>query len=396
MVMRFIDIYIGIPLVYIFCFLTSRSRRRIFSASNRHEHKKILIIKFWGIGNVVMLLPAVSALKKKYPQARIDFLTLAGNRSVSDLAKIFDNIYSIENISFLKFGVMVFSNLAKLRKINYDLVIDFEQFARFSALFTFFISRKFTVGFNTKNQHRYFAYTGFVEYDNNIHMSKSFFSLVEYVGVDAQTTIKPLFLNCDESSISEIEVILREHDVSKNDFLIVMHLGTSDNFSERRWPVSNFANLADRLIGEFNTKIVFTGLLNEGPEIKEVWKNIKNSSNAIDLSGKLNFRQYVSLIKISDLVVSADTAAVHLAAATNTPVAGLYGPNTPLLYGPWGNNRSLWFYKNLACSPCITNYNAKTTKCRHFDGRGACMKKITVEEVFDALKNTYFNNKTTK
>ncbi|MFH1245676.1 MAG: hypothetical protein V1662_04250, partial [Candidatus Omnitrophota bacterium] len=72
------------------------------------------------------------------------------------------------------------------------------------------------------------------------------------------------------------------------------------------------------------------------------------------------------------------------------PVVGLYGPNTPLLYGPWGAN-SIYFYKNLSCSPCITNYNAKINRCRHPRGEGMCMKSITPAEVFEGLKTAYFD-----
>jgi heptosyltransferase-3 len=79
---------------------------------------------------------------------------------------------------------------------------------------------------------------------------------------------------------------------------------------------------------------------------------------------------------------------VHLASALNTPVVGLYGPNTPQLYGPWGEN-GLALYANLDCSPCITNFNSKLNTCRHPRGGGACMRELSAEMVFSAIERTY-------
>jgi len=99
--------------------------------------------------------------------------------------------------------------------------------------------------------------------------------------------------------------------------------------------------------------------------------------------------EFISLVKIAGLVISADTAPVHIASALSIPVVAMYGPNTPDLYGPWGG-KSLVFYKKLPCSPCITNYNAKMNICRHPKGRGYCMRSISAEEVFDAIKGDIY------
>ena len=91
-----------------------------------------------------------------------------------------------------------------------------------------------------------------------------------------------------------------------------------------------------------------------------------------------------------DLVISADTAAVHLASALDIPVVGLYGPNTPALYGPWGS-KGIAVYQQFDCSPCITNFNAKLHTCRHPAGRGACMRAIEVADVLTAIQQHYFS-----
>ncbi|MFH1678357.1 MAG: glycosyltransferase family 9 protein [Candidatus Omnitrophota bacterium] len=388
-IIRWIDIYAGILLVYLFF-----SLKRLFGSRRKfrtiRDYKRILFIKFWGLGNVIMLLPAVYALKDKYPDAEFDFLTLVSNKDVAKAAPLFDNIYTIDNKSTGKFIFTFFKAFRILKGRDYDFIIDFEQFARFSAIFCSLIRKRNIIAFNTRRQHRHFLYTNSVIYNNNIHMAKSFYSLAEIAGAAHKDCIKPVPVVCKQGDIFEIENMLSNWGVSRADILIVMHAGTSENFGLRRWPAEYFGDLADRLIDDFGVKIIFTGLLDESIVSEKAIDCMKNKEKAINASGKLNFNEFVSLIKLSDLVISADTAPIHLASCLSVPVVGLYGPNTPLLYGPWGYN-SIWFYKNFDCSPCITNYNAKINNCRHPRGKGACMKEISVDEVFSGIKNNYFD-----
>ena len=77
-----------------------------------------------------------------------------------------------------------------------------------------------------------------------------------------------------------------------------------------------------------------------------------------------------------DVLVANDTGPVHLASALGVPVLGLYGPNTPRLYGPLSPG-SISFYDAPPCSPCITNLNYKTSRCRN----PVCIRAIEVDKV---------------
>jgi ADP-heptose:LPS heptosyltransferase len=388
--MRYIDRYIGIPLVYICYWAVKISRRRQYPGQNQAAPKRILCIKFWGVGNIAMLLPAVYALQKKYKGASFDLLTLPECKDVSMAAGIFDNIYLVNYKNIFEFVKTTLKNLSLLRQKKYDLVVDFEQFVRFSALLCLLMGSKKTIGFNTKWQHRHLPYTISVPYNNNLHMTKTFFSLAKAAGVEDAAGVIPYPLHCEESDLLKVKNILRDKGFQNNKPLVIIHIGTSENVVERRWPTDWYAELADRLIHDFGANIVFTGLPSESMYVKNARDVMQNKDKALDVSGTLDFGQYISLIKLSDLVISADTASVHLAACFSVPVASFYGPNTPLLYGPW-SGKSIYFYKGLSCSPCITNYNAKLNKCRHPEGRGACIKQITASEAFSAIAKNYFD-----
>lgn len=379
---RIIDRFIGIPLVWLFHLL------------HLHRHgapppitrpQRILLIKFWGIGNIYMMLPAMQALRTTWQDATIDFLTLTTNHDAVKMTGTAAEVFTISTASLYRFIATTQSAIKALRHNHYDLIIDFEQFARFSALVMSLLRAHKTVGFATHGQYRHQLYTAPVVYDNDIHITRSFYQLAEKAGVLLPF---PASVTMPHSAFGKN--ILQKLSIPSHDPVVIMHIGTSDNFMERRWPPSNYAALCELLIRKHGMKVILTGLADEKYLVQETISHLSIGVHVIDLSGKLTFQEYFDLIASADLVISADTAAVHIASAFDIPVAGLYGPNSPHLYGPWGNT-GIALYAGFDCSPCITNFNSKINTCRHADGRGACMAALSVGQVYAALLNTYLD-----
>ena len=380
---RFIDRYVGIPLIYLLHFCRGFQRVQRQSAAPQ----RVLLIKFWGIGNIFMLLPTIKAIRSKHPSATIDFLTLKNNY---DALKISDSIQTITTLdmnSLTSFITTSLHALRSLRKNRYDLIIDFEQFSRFSALLTHLVKAPVTTGFKTREQHRHFLYTAPVEYNDDIHITRSFYSLAEFSGLQQGYSREHLIGNHLKLK-RDGKVKLRGKRITTNQPVVIMHIGTSDNFKERRWSPLNFAALTDLLTHNHGVWVVLTGLPDESHLIQETLNALNYPEQVTDLGGKLSFDEYFELVAASDLVVSADTAAVHIASALAIPVVGLYGPNTPRLYGPWGEN-GIALSARFSCSPCITNFNAKINTCRHPSGSGACMMALSVEQVYEAITSNH-------
>ena len=383
---RLIDTYIGIPLLYaVQCIrvcVPFRARARRDTVARR-----ILLVKFWGIGNLFMMLPAASALKAAHPHAEIELLTLGTNREAARATGAFAAVHTIETSGIGRFVVTSLRQVRVLRRRNYDRIVDFEQFAKYSALFCATLGRNRTVGFRTQGQHRHFLYARSVDYDNTVHITRSYQRLAGAADARQDAPLpdpeRP-YAAALPAGLPKGMHILRER------MLVLMHPGTSGNFEERRWPGSHYAALADLLIEHHDAAILLTGLREESPLADAVRGAVRRKDRVTDLSGRLSFPEFLALVRTSDLVVSSDTAPVHLASAAGIPVVGLYGPNTPLLYGPWGGN-GLACYRKLACSPCITNFNAKTHVCRHPDGKGTCMRNILPEEVYRSIKARYLD-----
>ncbi|TAN38692.1 MAG: glycosyltransferase family 9 protein [Nitrospirae bacterium] len=383
---RIIDSIIGIPLIrLISLFLSFRNRRSGQSATI--PPKKILLVKFWGIGNIFMLLPSIQALRNTFPEATIDFLTLENNREALNMLGVVDRITAIDTGSIFRFLLTWQAAAGTLAAERYDLAIDFEQFARFAALVTFHSGASRTIGFSTSGQHRHHLFSDPVPYDDTVHITRTFYSLTEQAGV--QKPFTPFSsLSAFEFLNTKGRCVLDSHGIPSSSPLMILHIGTSRNFRERRWPPQRYAELAELLAERHGFRIILTGLPEEAHLTRKTRQCMKSAGMVHDLGGRLTFADYFALIALADIVISADTSAIHMASAVNTPVIGLYGPNTPRLYGPWGEN-GLSLYAGFSCSPCITNYNAKDNICRHPDGRGACMQALSVEMVFNTIEEHY-------
>lgn len=388
-IIRILDRYLGIPLLLLARFLRSAPGPTA-AGTVSGTARRILLVKFWGIGNLFMMLPSVRALRTAYPGAEIDILTLESNREAAGCIGRFDQVYTIDTGGALPFARSSTRMYRLLKRRQYDIVIDFEQFARYSALFCGLIPAGRSIGFETAAQYRDSLYSGPVPYDNRIHITLSYASLAQAAGAGSVDpgSAEPLLQAAPDAE--QAEALVEKLGIDRSRMLIVFHIGTSSNFEERRWPPRSYARLAELLIHARDATIVLTGLREEARLAADF--GLRPGSGIIDATSRLSFKEFFTLIRMSDLVVSADTAPVHIASALDVPVVGLYGPNTPLLYGPWGRS-GLSFYKKTACSPCITNFNAKIHVCKHPEGKGACMRRIAPEEVYEKIQERGFGRK---
>jgi ADP-heptose:LPS heptosyltransferase len=344
------------------------------------EPRRILLVKFWGLGNLVLLLPVFRALRERYPGARIDLLTLARNRDLLDGVRDLDGLLLVKDGSAPSIAASLVAALVRARRARYDLVVDFEQFARASALFAFLAGAPQTVGLDTPGQGRGRMYHARVPYDDGQHMSATFLDLARAAGVPRSRYV-PLPPPVSAADRAAAAAHLEEAGAGDGP-LYVLHPGSGDNFLGRRWAPSNFARLADRLVARGGRAIV-TGAANEASLVEEVLGLSTRRDRVHGAAGRLGVRGLAALCERADLVVSNDTAPVHLASALGRPVLAIYGPNSPRLYGPLSPG-SVAFHHRTPCSPCLTNYNYKTSYCR----MPVCIRTVTVEEVAGAAERT--------
>jgi heptosyltransferase-2 len=193
---------------------------------------------------------------------------------------------------------------------------------------------------------------------------------------DAGFTNKTLYISQQDQGY--IHKILSENNIKENDSLIIVAAGARSH--PKRWPKDRFAQLSNKLIQEKN-KIVLVGD-NDDVQLAEY---IREACGAqpLNLCGRTSIAQLAALISRSTLVITNDSAILHLASYLNAPIAAIFGPTNDLKYGPW-SQRCAVVKKEIFCRPC------EKAQCRFktLD----CLRLIKVEDVLSQV-NSVLNSK---
>lgn len=388
---RYIDRWVGLVL----CFLlhgcarvTGRSLPPLGTttpppADPPAPPRRVLAIKFYGLGNIVMIMPVLRALRAANPGVAIDFLTLPGNGPLLERSGLIERVLSVDVGSMTRFARSVLALFRALRRGGYDTVLDFEQFLKVSGIFAFATGAPRLIGLNTEGQHRGWLYTTRVAYTDSDHTTDIFLRLIAPLGV-RPAAAPPWRLPVAAEERTQVRGLLPPARAGAP--LVVMHVGTGPNYGQvavKRWEIDRFAALADALVEHHGATVVFTGQgVEEHALIRQAQAGTRHPT--VDTCDRLGVGELAALLAEATFVVSNDTAIMHLAGAVGTPVAALFGPTSPLLYGPRGP-RDLVFYKQLYCSPCVSNYNLKFSRCTN----PVCMRSITLEEVLAGVEAQY-------
>ncbi len=347
--------------------------------------RRVLAIKFYGLGNVALILPTLAALREA-GVAEIDFLTLPGNAELLRRSGLVREVISVRVESFAAFARSVALLFRLLWRGRYDAVLDFEQFMKLSGIFAFLTRAPARIGFNTEGQARGWLYSHRVAYADTDHMSDIFLRLAAPLGIGKSARGPGLAIDDDDRA--RLEARFAAAGTARGEGarpLIAMHVGTGPNYDKialKRWPAERFAALADALIVRHGASVVFTGV---GPEeaalVATVLAAMRQRERAASLCDRLGIGELLALLRASAFVVSNDTSVMHLCGLVGTPVVAFFGPTAPRSYGPRGPH-DIVFWQGLYCSPCLSNYNLKMSRCVD----PVCMRLIDVAEVLARLE----------
>ena len=372
-VIKLIDKYIGRFLCNILAVLNSK--RHI----DEKVIKKILVVQLWGIGETILTLPAIDALKKKFPKTDIDVLATSRNKDVFYKNRNINNIFTLRLNPFSIIG-FIFKNLKK-----YQIVIDMEEYLNISAIISFFVGIKI-IGYS--HDARAKLYSIKVKYDDNQHAVQTFFDLVKSLGVHYDADSLPK-LNYSKNDKNFVDKFLKECSIKTSDYVICIAPGAAESAKSRMWPYDRYAEFCDEMIPRFKARIIFVGSLNENELIEKIQKNMENK-NTVNASGKMTLNQLFYLIGKSKLFVGNDAGPMHVASAQGVKTLGLFGPNLPVRFGPYGKgNIGLYKGNNCEFSPCINVHKGQVPDClypKSSNDYQKCMKNISVNDVLKEVE----------
>ena len=338
----------------------------------------VLMIKFWGIGSLQFLTPAVRALRKRHPGARLSLLTLAQNESFARGLGIWDEVLvaEVRVSSWTRVAGRLLSLFWRLRRGRFERVYDFEFFTRVSAVAAFVTGAPWTIGFASERIWRGALHRERVPFNRYWHVAKNFLALA---GEDGE----PGALHAYQASPMEYESVRARLATAGNwsaRSYVVLNANAGELSLLRRWPSEHFAALARRVVIEDGLRVVWIGGAHEREHVHAAALAALPlpAGASLDLAGELSIGELCALLDGAAAVVSNDSGPMHLAAALGTPTVGLFGPETPVMYAPLGPHTAV-LYRPPQCSPCINVHDNKLSNC--VLGQPECLTRIEVEEV---------------
>lgn len=333
------------------------------------EEKKILVIKLGAAGDVILATPSFKMLRRRYPKAYISLLVDKNLAGLVSTSGYFDEVIPVDRKKMSRPGYLL-RLTKKLRLEAFDVTVDFQN-TKWTHLTAFLSGAGQRYGFArgrlkfllNRPDHGYNAVEAPVKHQ---------FRILSKLGIPAfEDTLELLPAQASEEKAEAWFQLAPGMTKTKTVGLVI---GSSPAWPTKRWPPEYFEELSARLCAK-NIRVVLIG----SPEDAAIAKNFKDLENKfiLNLTGQTVLEDLVSVVKRLDVLVTGDTAPLHVAAATRTRIVSLFGPTDPRRHMP-PTMDAVVLMRRLQCQPCYSG------RCKNRDEL-ACLKKISVDEVWDAL-----------
>ena len=338
--------------------------------------KNVLVRGVNWIGDSVMTLPALRALRMGLPGAKLSLLVKPWVSPVYENNPDVDEIISYTDKHRNVIGKLSLAWM--LRKRNFCGAILFQN-AFDAALITFLAGIKNRFGY--RRDGRGFLLTTAVPVPPNekkVHQIYYYLNLIGKLGIKAEYSDPYIYLGLDER--------LHARNLLKEIKRPVLGINPGATYgSAKRWFPERFADIANWFIQDTSGSVVIFGGGSEIGIADEIYRNVypefRSSDSVISMAGKTSLRDLISLISECDAFLTNDSGPLHIAYAVRTPLVALFGSTAPELTGPppemIGDN-NIVVTPDLPCRPCFGR------TCKNNDMK--CMYAITPDEVYYGIK----------
>ena len=334
-----------------------------FSPQQNKTPLRFLIVQTAFLGDAVLTLPLLSALKEFFPSSDITILTTPEIKEIFQGRAEINTLLEMDKRKKDK-GIGALFRWAQQLKNKYDIALVPHRSFR-SALLVFLSGTPRRIGFS--NSQGKFFLTDRVAFNWTTHDSERNLKLLEALGI---SQIKPK-LNLDVP-IQNREALLRQYQIDPKRLMI--GINPSSVWKTKRWIPEYFASVADQLVQKYNAQIVFFGSGKDKEVVDQVLSFMKFPST--NLCEKTDLKTLIALIAQCQLFITNDSGPMHLASASKVPVVAIFGPTTKELgFFPYGE-KSAVVDVNLPCRPCSL-HGGDVCPLTHFK----CMREVTPEMV---------------
>ena len=336
--------------------------------------RRALVIRFGGMGDILLATPTVRALARAYPGIAIDFVVGGGMAPALEGHPLVRRIYVFDKRGadarlrhFLPF-------LLRLARARYDLVVNLHPSAK-SYLMAAAAGARTHLTFRKRMEVR--ADTGRVA-----HAVDDFTKELAPLGIPMPTD-RDLDFIVPPAPQERLAAVLAEEAVGASDRLLVINPAASRPLN--RWPQERFGAVAAHFAALPGVKVAITGapssfktVMDDADEVGLARRVAAGDARIINLAGRLSVKEFGALLQRADALLTCDTGPMHIGAALHTPLVVLSGAADPDRTGPLTDNATVLIDRSLPCVPCRDRVCAR--------GDIMCMQNLSLPAVIAAVE----------
>ena len=294
--------------------------------------KKILIIKWGGMGDVILSTGAMQDIYEAFPNSKIHLNTLPQWKSLFNDDPRFDKIWGTKKSQEIGFLKHLYEWIKKIKYEKYDLIIDLQTNDRTRIYLTILKvirqAPKFILG-----NHSVFPYSIFPKIVKNIERPLHLLQrTINTIGIESNNICPKLYITKEENKLALS--ILKNNKLAKENYAVFI-CGSNINGKSKRWGADNFIKLSKFLRKYLDLKIILIG----GPDDTSECNAISSKDKTIvNLCNKTELKTLPRIFKMAKIIIGNDTGASHLVATTKTPMIMIFGPTDPNKSKPFGKN----------------------------------------------------------
>ncbi len=328
---------------------------------NKTTPCKILVVSTTGLGDTIWASGVLTSLKERFPQLQIDLLTTPLGKELLASHIALSNIYTIPSRGWYH----IFSLLRIFIKIRYETIFVFHSSQRWVFFLSALLKPKNLAGTNSLNKGLDHLFTHLTPF-GPIHEIERRYLIVE--SVLGSLKRRPLDLPIYPSLTEKVEKTLDKLGPYSFENYIVIQPFAKDRF--KQWPLGNFEQMMDFLIGKYHLPIFINSSKDELPMLEPL-----RSKNALFLADHFVFREILEVIRHAKLLLTNDTGPFHIGLSYQVPTVALFSPTDPSICGPYLAHKIRCIVKPPTCYPCIKQ------KCKE----AVCMRQIQIHEVMKEI-----------
>jgi lipopolysaccharide heptosyltransferase III len=326
----------------------------------------ILFIQLKRIGDLILTTPAIAAVREKFPDANITLVISSECKALGPA------IVDVNKLLVMRRGVAGLKIVAAIARGGFDYCVDFTRNDRSAFLVLLSRARKRIVSFRIKVRSKFRTqfYNEFVPHRmRDMHTTDYHLALLAPLGIENAAT--GIQLKLPESARSTADQLLEAHNIRKQ--FVIFHPGSAR--SEKFWNAQRWSEVIDYAAAHHGVDLVLTGGSSrlEQTHLDDIKSKVRHP--VVDLSGKTDLLTLAALIAQARLLITVDSAPMHLAAATRTPQVILFGPTNPFHWRP--RESPALILQGESKSP-VTGFVPKQTRIP--------MNQISTQTVIDAME----------